>query len=417
MVAASPFPPNSDDRDELAVNPAQKPRLLFVALSLDVGGAERHLSTLLPELVRRGWPVSIFCTNRLGTFAEAVRAAGVEVIGPPRERRPGVQSVASRLYSTSLAGARLFHQVRRLRPAVAHFFLPEAYLIGAPTALLLKVPVCVMSRRGLNYYQAHWPGAAAIERRLHPRMTAVLANSRRVADDLRAEGCDDARIGLIYNGVALKPLAPGLDRAQIRRALGLPQQALVAIVVANLIHYKGHADLLRGLAAVRDRLPAGFHLLCIGRDEGARAGLEALRAELGLGELVTFMGVRNDVPELLAASDLSILPSHEEGFSNAIIEAMAAGLPMVVTDVGGNGEAVEHEVTGLVVPAKATQAIGEAVARLAESQELRARFGEAGRKRIAERFTFAASVDNYERLYEGLIAGRALAELGLEARR
>ncbi|MGE0700205.1 MAG: glycosyltransferase [Hyphomicrobiaceae bacterium] len=387
--------------------------LFFVALSLDVGGAERHLASVLPELALRGWPVTLYCMNRLGTFADRVRSAGIEVIGPPLERKSGSQGTAARLYATMRAGARLYGTMRARKPTIAHFFLPEPYLIGAPTALLLNVPIRVMSRRGLNLYQRNWPGAAAIERRLHPRMTALLANSRRVADELVQEGCNPDRVGLIYNGVALEDLDKPIDRVAVRASLGLPPDALVAIVVANLIHYKGHADLLAALALVRSSLPSGFRVLCIGRDEGALPALEAQRASLGLDGMVAFLGVRSDVRDLLAASDLSILPSHEEGFSNAVIEAMAAGLPSVVTDVGGNPEAIVDGESGLVVPARSPEPLGNAILRLASSADERARFGAAARYRAQQRFTLAACVDRYEILYRGLLAGHRVSELPL----
>ena len=389
-------------------------RLLFVALSLDVGGAERHLSSVLPELTRRGWPVTLFCTNRLGTYAADVERAGVEVIAPPVERKAGSQSTFDRLYASMRAGGRLYSVIRHTRPAIVHFFLPEPYLIGAPTALFLRVPIRIMSRRGLNLYQRNWPGAAAIERRLHRHMTAVLANSRRVADDLRAEGCPTDRIGLIYNGVALTGLDRARDRSAMRAGLGLPEDAVIAIVVANLIHYKGHADLLQALAAVAPSLPSNFRLLCIGRDDGALVSLEAERGRLGLDETVRFLGVRNDVPDLLAASDFSILPSHEEGFSNAVIEAMAAGLAMIVTDVGGNPEAVVDGETGFVVPARDPQRLAAAVARLATRPALRAQLGAAGQARARARFSLTACVDRYEALYNGLLAGKVPGDLNLE---
>ncbi len=389
------------------------PRLLFVALSLDVGGAERHLSTVLPALVQRGWPVSLYCMNRLGAFAPEVAAAGVEVIGPPVEREPGVQSTVRRLYGTARAGARLTGVLRRLQPAIAHFFLPEPYIIGAPMALLQRVPVCVMSRRGLNQYQRHWRGAAAIERRLHPRMTAVLANSRRVAAELEGEGCRPDQIGLIYNGVGVAGLGDAHDRLAVRRGIGIAPDALVAIVVANLIPYKGHADVLDALALIRDRLPVGMKLVCIGRDEGARAGLEQKVRALGLVDMVSFLGMRRDVPELLAAADLSILASHEEGFSNAIIESMAAGLPMVATDVGGNAEAVADGTTGFVVPPRSPGPLSEAIAKLATEPELRQQFGSAGQRRVRERFSLSASIDRYETVYRGLLAGKRIGDLDL----
>lgn len=390
------------------------PPILFVALSLDVGGAERHMSSVLPELVRRGWPVSIYCMNRLGAFAGDVAAAGVEVLGPPIERLPGRQNTSARLYATARAGARLVGVMRRSRPVIVHFFLPEPYLIGAPVALLQGVPICVMSRRGLNLYQSNWPGAGAIERRLHPHMTAVLGNSKRVVADLRSEGCRPDQIGLIYNGVAIGGLGDPVDRLAIRRSIGIEPNALVAIVVANLIPYKGHADILDALARIKSKLPAGMKLVCIGRDEGARASLEQKANELGLKEMVRFLGVRNDVAPLLNAADFSILASHEEGFSNAVIEAMAAGLPMVVSDVGGNAEAVVDGETGFVVPPRSPGPLGDAILRMASEPLLRQRFGAAGRKRTKDKFSLAASVDRYDTVYRALIAGQRVGDLDLD---
>jgi glycosyltransferase involved in cell wall biosynthesis len=385
--------------------------ILYVTLSLDVGGAERHLAAVLPALAARGWPVSIYCTNRLGAFAERVRASGVDVIGPPLSREPGVQGKARRLAATALAGVKLAGVIRKLRPRIVHFFLPEAYLVGAPVALLARVPIRLMSRRGLNLYQRGWPGSAAIERRLHRRMTAVLANSRRVVDDLVAEGCRPDQLGLINNGVAIEGLGEGHDRGAIRAELGVAPEAFVMIVVANLIGYKGHADLLRGLSRVADRLPKPWTLLCVGRDEGAAAAISAEARTLGLEPNVRLLGVRSDIARLLAAADLAVLPSHEEGFSNAVIEAMASGLPQVVTDVGGNAEAVLAGEHGLVVPPRDPEALGTAVLRLAGDPDLRRTMGAAARTRARAHFSFATCVDRYEAVYRTLLAGRPVGDL------
>jgi glycosyltransferase involved in cell wall biosynthesis len=389
-----------------------------VTLSLDVGGAERHLSGVLPGLSSRGWPVSVYCMYREGAYGSGVRAAGVDVIGPPVVRQAGPQGKARRLYATTLAGARLIAVIRRRRPRIVHFFLPEAYIVGAPAALMMNVPVCVMSRRGLNEYQRNWPGARAIERRLHPRMAGVLANSRRVIADLRDEGCRKEQLGLIYNGVTLDTAFTGAAkaeaRAEVRAELGLASETLLGVVVANLVSYKGHADLVAAMARIAPRMGQPWAILCVGRDDGARLRVELQARELGLGDQIVLAGVRHDVARLLAAADLSILPSHQEGFSNAIIEAMASGLPMVVTDAGGNAEAVLHERTGLVVPPRDPERLGEAILRLAQDPVLRQRLGEAGQARAKERFSLKACIDHYEVLYRGLLAGKSPAELPLD---
>ena len=123
---------------------------------------------VMPELVERGWPVTIYCTNRLGSFADGVRRGGVEVIGPPVEADARKTGRLARLSYAAFAAARLLHVMRRLKPEIVHFFLPEPYMIGAPLSLMMRVPIRVMSRRSLNLYQRQWPGVRRIEGQLHP---------------------------------------------------------------------------------------------------------------------------------------------------------------------------------------------------------------------------------------------------------
>ena len=148
-------------------------------------------------------------------------------------------------------------------------------------------------------------------------------------------------------------------------------------------------------------------MLLAGRDEGLRPELEALAAKRGIAENVVFLGERSDVPRLLAAADFGLLTSHEEGFSNVVLEGMAAALPMIVTDVGGNAEAVLDGETGFVVPPSNPKAIGEAVLRLAGDRNLRKSLGDAGRKRVAEHFSMEACQNAHLELYRTLLAARS----------
>jgi glycosyltransferase involved in cell wall biosynthesis len=386
-------------------------RILFVTLCLDFGGAERHLSNIMPELVRRKWPVTVYCTNRLGAFAEEVRRSGVQVIGPPIEVKHGTTRRTTRLAYSLLAGARLFGVMGRVQPRIVHFFLPEPYIIGAPLAMLRRIPIQVMSRRSLNHYQDHWPGVRTIERSLHPRMTAVIGNSRRVVEDLVEEGCDPAKVGLIYNGVKLDAFDRLVDRAATRRALGIAGDGLVMTIVANLAVRKAHCDLIDSLAAASQRVPQPWTLLCIGRDDGCLAELKERTEKVGLTHSIRFLGERSDVTELLLASDIGVLASLEEGFSNAVLESMAAGLPVVATDVGGNAEAVVAGVTGLIVPVGDRAAMADALVRIAGNREWAAKLGAAGKERVRTLFSHEACVDKYEALYEGLSSGKRAADI------
>ena len=378
---------------------AARPNLLIVTLSLDVGGTEKHIALIAPELKRRGFDVVIYCMSAPGATAETVRRSGVEVLSAGA-------SGSGRVWQSMRSMAGLARLIAKLRPAIVHFFLPGPYLLGAPVAILRRVPIRIMSRRGINNHQRKLPGIRLAEMSLHRRMTAVLANSRRVVADLLGEGCARDRIGLIYNGTDLATFATSVDRARVRADLQVPAGALLLVKVANLIPYKGHSDLLKALALAAPRLARPVVVAFAGRDDGIGEALAVEARALGVLDQVRFLGLRQDVPDILKAADIGLLVSHEEGFANAVIEGMAAGLPMLVTDVGGNAEAVVDGECGLVVPPHAPDRLAEALIRLVADDDLRARMGAAGRDRAESQYTLSACVDRYEALYQGLAAGR-----------
>ena len=187
---------------------------------------------------------------------------------------------------------------------------------------------------------------------------------------------------MIYNGIHVPRDLP--DRTDARRALGLDDRTLVGIVIANLIPYKGHRDLIRGLSHIPRSFSGPWSVLCAGQDHGLKPELEALAAAQGVSAHVQFLGPRSDVSRLVAAADFGLLtPYGNEGFSNVILEGMAGGLAMIVTDVGGNAEAVVNGETGFVVPPRNPEAISEAVLRLAG--DLRSASGLAQRRGRASR--------------------------------
>ena len=195
---------------------------------------------------------------------------------------------------------------------------------------------------------------------------------------------------LIYNGVTIPEPIP---RDEARRTLGLDADTLVGVVVANLIHYKGHRDLFEGLARIQSRIPGPWRILLAGRDHDLWQELQNFAGKHRFAENVRFLGPRSDIPLLLAAADFGLLASREEGFSNVVLEGMAAGLPMIVTAVGGNPEAVIDGETGLVVPPSDPKAIGSAILRLAADPALRKCFGAAGRSRAKSEFSLDRCVN------------------------
>jgi glycosyltransferase involved in cell wall biosynthesis len=364
--------------------------------SLEVGGAEMHLAQVLPRLARSGFQVAVHTLSGRGELADRLEAAGVEVIVPSGAGPAAGRSTARRAARVVRALVSLAQCYRRWRPDVVHFFLPEAYIAGGLLALPFGNFRCVMSRRSLNDYQAKHQWLAWVERRLHRRMHALIGNAQAVADQLIGEGAPPQLVHVIRNGIDIARFEGAGDDA--RPGLGVTADTLVLLIVANLIAYKGHADLLAALAQASADLPR-WCLLCVGRDDGVGVVLQRSADALGIGSRVRLLGSRRDVPELMKAADIVVLASHEEGFPNAVIEAMAAGRPVIGTRVGGVAEAIVDGETGIVVPPHHPAELARAVVRLAGDPALRTRLGAAGRARARSEFGLDACVARYAALY------------------
>jgi len=367
-------------------------RLLVVVTTLGLGGTERHLAAVLPALAARGATIRVVSLRPGGEMAAVLAARGIAV--------QAVRAGGGRLGALAGLLAVLRHALG-FRPHAVHFFLPEAYLLGGLATLVARPKRRVMSRRSLNAYQAEHPRAARLERWLHRRMDALIGNSAAVCDELAAEGAPAGLIGLIPNGIVTGPAQTPRDA--VRASLGIAPDALMILCVANLIPYKGHADLIEAFARARAALPHAV-LVLAGRDDGFGVALLAQSEARVVVDHVRLLGARDDVPDLLGAADIFALASHEEGSPNAVIEAMGAGLATIVTAVGGNPEALGE--TGVLVPPHDPAALADALVRLGTDAGLRATLGAAAEARAAERFSLAACVDRYVALHAGLAEGR-----------
>ena len=369
---------------------------------LEVGGAEQHLLRIAGALAACGWRPTVFALNPVGPLSSAFQAAGVPVLGVSLPaglirllRLPRVVAWTGLLASSLM----LAWTYWRVRPQVAHFFLPAAYIVGGTVSLVAPPMLRVMSRRSLNHYQSKHQLFRRIELWLHARMDLVCGNSVAVVRDLQSEGIEAHQLRLLYNGIETSRFRAERCRSEVRAEFGIDDGAVMMVMVANLIPYKGHADLVQALGGIKALLPLGWICVCVGRDDGIGLALMEQARIAGIGGHFRFTGSRKDVPDILGAADVGVLCSHEEGFSNAVIEGMVSGLPMVVTDVGGNAEAVLHGETGLVVQARHPAALGDALLQLCRNREQRTRMGHAGQQRVIEHFSMDACVANYEALY------------------
>ncbi len=297
---------------------ADRVRLLVVVQSLDIGGTEKHLLWVLPRLIDRGFDVTVFAAFRGGDLVPAFADAGVPVVVAARavESRRSSFAQAWHWFRTLL---RLMRTISRERPDIVHCFLTGAYVLGVPAAVLAGARNRVVSRRNLNGYQTKRPGLYAVERRLHRYVSLFLGNSHAVAQQLTEEGIDPDRVRVLPNGISI-PAGRAAVSSTTRTDLGLTAHQVVMIIVANLSPYKGHLDLLDAVAKLTAANVPDWQLLCVGKDYGVQGDLVTQVEKLGIASHVRFLGSRDDVPDLLGAADIGVAPSHEEGFSNAILE-------------------------------------------------------------------------------------------------
>jgi glycosyltransferase involved in cell wall biosynthesis len=386
--------------DEMVNSPRNR-RILFVLGSLTMGGTETQLVLLAGGLKRRGWDVDVFPLEKPGVLVDQLERAGVQVWDGGYRHASGTR--IGRLTRLLACEGRLLWRVLRSRPDVVHGFLPLTNFMTAVTGRLTFAPRIVTSKRALSRHQDRHPAWKRLDWIANTLSDVVTANSKAVAADTHArDGYDLKRIVVIPNGVDFSRLDQAdRHRGEARAQLGLSSTDIAVGMVANLIPYKGHRELLEAFA----RIAAGDvrpRLFLIGRDDGIGTSLIADAARLGIADRVNWMGQRSDVPVLLSAMDLGVMASHEEGFSNALLEKLAIGLPVVATDVGGNPEALQDMPDCILVrPQDAddlARGLGDAIGRLdRDGQEAR----KVRQRLVRERYSIDAMVDAYERLYRG----------------
>jgi L-malate glycosyltransferase len=385
-------------------------RIAEIINSFDIGGGEVQLIELLRGL-RRRHRLSVHALELRGPLLPRVRALGFEPEGHPLGG-----SLASR--RALKAVGELARAFRRDRVQVVHAHDFYSAFVAVPAARLAGAGV-VVGRLDLGHLQS--PAQRAVLAGLSHAADAVVANCGAIFDVVIGdERVAPERVTLVRNGIDLA----AFDAARAE-PLALPVPEVggrpVAVIVANMRHeVKRQEDFLEALAlARRDRPDLAAFL--VGEGERMEA-LKALAARLGLEGHAFFLGRRPDVPAVLARAALGVLSSAQEGLSNAVIEGMAAGLPMVVTDAGGNAELVRHGERGLVVPVAAPAALGRAMTELLSDPARARAFGEAGRCFVEEQLTVDRMVAEHERLYLRVAAerpglARSMARAGDGARR
>jgi glycosyltransferase involved in cell wall biosynthesis len=391
--------------------PAAGPaKIAYILPRLEMGGTEKHVRDLVRRLDRERFLPVVIATVEGGPLEADFADMGipVHIIGYEGfTRRRG--QVLRRIRMAMASIRNLADILRREDTAIVHAYLPAANVLGTIGGRLAGIPRIVVSKRGLCHYKKGRPILAFFENIANLSADAVLVNSDAVAAAVRsAERFCGRKILRIYNGIDPENFA--VDAAVTNPPLSpvsgvhLPGDAVRILCVANFFPYKGHTDLVEAAARVIPRFPAAYFLLA-GRDSGELAMVTAHIEALGLGRNVLVIGERGDISTLLGSASFLVHPSHEEGFSNTILEAMGAGKAVVATDVGGIPEAVEEGVTGILVPPRNPQRLAEAMLSLLENPARARAMGEAGQKRVRDLFPLRKMVHEIETLYEELLHG------------
>jgi sugar transferase (PEP-CTERM/EpsH1 system associated) len=350
-----------------------------VLLSLRPGGLENGVVNVVngldPALLRS----SVCCLQQGGEFAARIHN-GTEVAA--MGLKPGND------FRLPWRLARLF---RAWRVDIVHTRNAESFFYGLLAARLARVPVVIHSEHGRTFPEK--PLRARIQRWMLSNVNAAFAVSQRLKEDLVRElGVSPGRFEVLYNGVDLDRFGSPSTAADSRAA----RRDVVIGSVGRLVPVKNYSLLLQAMA----RLPAGpaSRLVLVG-DGPERPLLENLTAALGLRNRVQFAGHREDVPRLLQEMDIFVLPSTSEGMSNTLLEAMAAGVTAVASDVGGNSEIIENEVSGLLFRSGDIAHAAQQLRRLISEPALRARLAGAAAARVRDEFSIDAMLLRYTKLY------------------
>ncbi|MFI5088929.1 MAG: glycosyltransferase [Terriglobales bacterium] len=303
-------------------------------------------------------------------------------------------------------GLKLRKLIRSENVAIAHTFFETSDLWAGPIARLSGVPIMISSRRDLGILRVSKHRLAY--RFVNRFFDRVLAVSQEVRNYCIAEdGLPPEKVLTLYNGIELDQIASRDSTAVSRASLGCAEASHLIITAANIRRVKGLDVLVRAAAIVQREFPRASFLIVGGilEPEYGRE-LEELARSLALSDSVKFLGARKDVMPLLAISDVFCLPSRSEGFSNALVEAMASGLPCVATRVGGNAEALADGQSGYIVDSDDPQAMAERILILLRDPELRRRMGQRGKETVESRFSAHSMITQLVGVYDELLASR-----------
>ena len=377
---------NGSARNGMSTRPLA---LMMFSNATERAGAEEHILELLRRLDRRLFRLHLACPDvLLGKYGNDI----------PKDVH--ITSIILDHLFDIRGAIRLARTLRERKIDVLHSHMFRASLFASPIGTLCGVPVIIETTHVRETWRKGWFKSKFIVDRavshLIDRYIAVSeANSRYL---IAEKGIPEKKVSVIQNGCSIERVDPsGAHPEGIRESLGFSENDLVLLVMARLEPQKGHRILLQALSLLRAEFP-NIRLICLGTG-ALKDELTKIARDLGLENIVRFVGFRSNVGDWLAAVDIGVLPSFYEGLPLTAVETLAAGIPLVATAVDGTPEVVIDGETGHLVPPGDPAAMAEAIGRLARQPELRRKFGLAGRDRVLKRFRIQRQVKQTSDLY------------------
>jgi len=382
-------------------------RILKVVPTLMCGGTENQFMMLTRGLDSTRFDVEFACLRRWGPFVQEIT-----------ERRIPLSEYKVTTFRSVYAltqQARLARHIARRRIQIVHAYNFYGNVFAIPPARLVARVVIASIRDCAPYLT---PMQKRVQRYACQLADCVLVNAEAVKRWLVAEGYDESKIVVIRNGVDLTRFSESTDSKDVRRDLGLPGGTPLVVVVSRLARLKGLEQLIEAAAILKSRNQDGRFLIVGETAPSERAYLDELKRLAALhrvADRVVFTGLRSDVPALLSAADVAVMPSLNEALSNVLLESMAAGAPTVATRVGGTPEALIDGQTGLLVPAGEARPLAAAISQLLDDRVLAIRLGHAARQFIHQHLSVERMVRATEQLYAELLARKQRVPLPVSA--
>jgi glycosyltransferase involved in cell wall biosynthesis len=368
--------------------------VLYFTNSTLWGGVEGHICGLLQNLSRRMFHPHLVCDPAL---AERFRGA------VPADVNVTALELSSPTHFAS--AARFAHLVRSGRFQIVHSHMFWSSLFASPIAWACRVPVLLETLHGTEAWRKGWKASNTIDRAANRFVSKHVAVCESDARFLREKkGVPASKIEIIHNGIdPLRAKVSAEARKTLRRAIGATETDCVLITVARFHKGKGHCVLFEAMQRLVVQHPQ-TKLMLLG--EGTeQSEMQSLCKTLGIADKIHFLGYQSNVTEWLSAAEISVLPTFYEGLPLTILEAMAAGLPTVASNVGGIPDAIGHLVSGLLVPAGDPQRLAEAISSLLGDPAERRRMGTEARNAVLQRFTLERQVQMTEKMYLELLNG------------